>query len=209
MDDSKRYRKELDERYQQRIKKNYGSSEKYLNKEPRKERVGKQMNMNVGNQYRQEVVVIDSNDRDKTKYPLVNDFVVNLSESIKNVLVIRLLRSEYTIDEAYANLIINNQKVPINIFKTFIAFVYMNGYSKIRVANETNSNFFSQISAGIDVKPSMTNNFFYDPYAVVMNPIEKSLKRFHVKICDSEGNVIPIKSDSTTRLILTLGIFTL
>jgi hypothetical protein len=209
MNNNQRYKYELDDRYQRRIKKNTATEDEFLKKENKPVRIGKEINFNINNKYRQQIVVIDSNDRDKTKFPSINEFVLNLSESIKNVIVIRLLRTEYTIDEYYASMIINQNRVPIQFFKSFTTYVYLNGYKKVNIANGTNNEIFSQVSAGIEMLSPISTNFFYDPYAVVMNPIEKRLKRFHIKIMNGEGNKIDIPNESTGRLILTLSIFSI
>jgi hypothetical protein len=209
MNNNQRYKYELDDRYQRRIKKNTATEDDFLKKENKPVTIGKEINFNINNKYRQQIVVIDSNDRDKTKFPLINDFVLNLSESIKNVIVIRLLRTEYTIDQYYTNMIINQNRIPIQISRPFTSYVYLNGYKKVNIANGINNEIFSQLSAGIEMLPPISTNFFYDPYAIVMNPIEKRLKRFHIKIMNGEGNKIDIPKESTARLILTLSIFSI
>ena len=209
MNNNQKYNLELEERYQRRIKKNSAKQKEFLIKEPKTVKIGKELNFNINNKYKQQIIVLDSEDRDKIKYPLFNEFILNTVESLKNVLVIRLLRSEYTIEEYYASMIINQNRVPIQFFKSFTTYVYLNGYKKIQIANDTYNEIFSQVSAGIEVLPPISTNFFYDPYAVVMNPIEKKIKKFNVKLLDSKGNVIPVESTSTGRLILTLAIYTI
>tara|TARA_Y100000389_G_scaffold128022_3_gene125410 strand:+ start:6677 stop:7285 length:609 start_codon:yes stop_codon:yes gene_type:complete len=202
MNNYQRYKCELDERYKHRIKKNTATQDEFVIKKPKPTK-------SLSNQYKQQIIVLDSEDRDKTKNPSINDFVLNLAESLKNVLVLRLIRSEYTIEEYYASMIINQNRVPIQFFKSFTTYVYLNGYKKIQIANGTNNEIFSQVSAGIEVLPPISANFFYDPYSIVMNPIEKKIKRFDIKLLDGKGTKIDIPNDSTGRLILTLAVFTL
>jgi hypothetical protein len=223
------YKNELNNRYQNKIKQNT-SRQKYTpsfddhsfpdnntSREDDRNILKKKSSLENNNipikktihNYKQDIVILDSNDRDKNLYPSINEFYLNLAENLKNVLVIRLLKTEYTLEEYYTSMIINNSKIPIQFFKTFTSFIYLNGYNKIKIANDENPSIFSQISAGIEILPSISTNFYYDPYAIIMNPIEKKLKKFHIKICDSKGKLIDISPDSTSRLILTLAIFRL
>lgn len=193
----KQYSIELDERYQKNVKN--------LDYHP-KTRQHKNGTKKI--KYRQHIVVLDSNDRDKTIYPNVNDWVLKISSHLKNVVAIRLIRAEYTTTEAFSTLLINNQQVPIQVFNTVSAFICLNDYRKLRLGNQEEVAIFSQISPGIEVMPPVTNNFMIDPYAYVCNPIERTLQRFHFKLVNSHGSVIPFDDHSKIRIILTLAIYT-
>ena len=94
----------------------------------------------------QEIIVIDSNTRNKDDYALPNDFVINISETLKNVIALRLVRSEYLLNDAsFTAALINNQPVPLQLFKHIQAFIYLNGYSKIKLANKMTVPIFSQL----------------------------------------------------------------
>jgi hypothetical protein len=205
---SELYKNQLQEKYQKTVKKEARLQEEYLNPLPKKEKIRQEINYNIGNKYRQEIVVLDSEDRDKTKYPFINEFVLTLAETIKDVLIIRVLRSEYT-EKTTGSLVINGVLLPITTVATFSAYINLNNYKKIKVANNTISSFFCQLIPGVTNTPAATSNFFYDPYAVIMNPIEKSLNKFHVKLCNSTGNLLPSDEADTTRLILTLCVYTM
>ena len=157
---------------------------------------------------RQHTIILDSNDRNKSMYPSPNEWVVEINDTIKNCLAIRLLRSEYSLATSFTSFLVNNTRIPIQLFKTVNAYIYLNGYGNIQVANNSSALLFSQISAGIEVLPQITNNFLYDPYAYVFNPIAEKLNRFHVGLVDGKGEKINIEEPDNIRIILTLAVFT-
>jgi len=110
-------------------------------------------------------------------------------------------------DAAFTTALINNQPVPLQLFKHIQAFVYLNGYSKIKLANQMTIPIFSQLSAGVETLPASNGNLKLDPYAYILNPIEEKLDKFHVKILDELGNKIPIIDPDKIRVILTLAIY--
>ena len=96
----------------------------------------------------QEIIVIDSNTRNRNSLP--NDFVIDISETLKNVIALRLVRTEYLLNDAsFTAALINNQPVPLQLFKHIQAFIYLNGYSKIKLANKMTVPIFSQLSPGV------------------------------------------------------------
>lgn len=197
MDKTRRqYYNEIDDRYQKHVQ-NIDYHPK-IKERPKHKKV----------KYRQNIVVLDSDDRDKSIYPNVNDWVLKLSSHINNAIAIRMIRAEYTTTESFSTLLINNQQVPIQVFNTVSAFISLNDYRKIRLGNEEEVAIFSQISPGIEVMPPITNNFLVDPYAYVFNPIEQKLRKFHFKLVDSRGKHIPFDDPSKIRIILTLAVYT-
>jgi hypothetical protein len=156
----------------------------------------------------QDIIVIDSNTRNKDDYLLPNDFVITLSEILKNVIAIRLIRTEYLInDAAFTAALINNQPVPLQLFKHIQAFIYLNGYGKIKLANKMTIPIFSQLSAGVETLPPSNDNIKFDPYAYILNPRAEKLDKFHIKILDGLGEKVPIIDPDKIRLILTLAIY--
>lgn len=192
----KQYYKEIDSRYQKHVQ-NVDFHPKIKEREKHKKV-----------KYKQHIVVLDSDDRDKSIYPDVNHWVLKLSSHIKNAIAIRLIRAEYTTTESFSTLLINNQQVPIQVFNTVSAFISLNDYRKLRLGNEEEVSIFSQISPGIEVMPPVTNNFLVDPYAYVFNPIEQKLRKFQVKLVNSRGELIPFDDHSKIRIILTLAVYT-
>ena len=156
----------------------------------------------------QDVIVIDSNTRNKDDYLLPNDFVITLSEILKHVIAIRLIRTEYLINEpSFTTALINNQPVPLQLFKHIQAYIYLNGYEKIKLANKMTIPIFSQLSAGVETLPPSNDNIKFDPYAYILNPRNEKLDKFHIKILDSQGDKIPIIDPDKIRLIITLAIY--
>lgn len=194
MNNLKQYQKELNEKYKKNENSNKSHHIPNIIKHKRK--------------LVQDIIIIDSNARNKDQYALPNDFVINISETLKNVIVLRLLRTEYLLnDAAFTTALINNQPVPLQLFKHIQAFVYLNGYSKIKLANQMTIPIFSQLSAGVETLPASNGNLKLDPYAYILNPIEEKLDKFHVKILDELGNKIPIIDPDKIRVILTLAIY--
>tara|TARA_Y100000385_G_C13095364_1_gene640938 strand:+ start:1784 stop:2377 length:594 start_codon:yes stop_codon:yes gene_type:complete len=156
----------------------------------------------------QDIIIIDSNTRNKDVNLLPNDFVIKLTEVIKNVVALRLIRTEYIInDSSFTTAIINNNPVPLQLFKHINAFIYLNGYSKLRLANKMTIPIFSQLSAGIENLPNINNNIKLDPYAYVLNPIVEKFDSFHIQILDENGDKIPIIDPNKIRLILTIAVY--
>lgn len=156
----------------------------------------------------QEILVIDSNTRNKDNYRLPNEFVINISETLKNVVALRLVRTEYLLNDAsFTAALINNQPVPLQLFKHIQAFIYLNGYSKIKLANKMTVPIFSQLSPGVETLPASNDNLKLDPYAYILNPMEEKLDKFHVKILDGQGEIIPIIDPEKIRLLLTLAVY--
>jgi hypothetical protein len=156
----------------------------------------------------QDVIVIDSNTRNKDDYLLPNDFVITLSEILKHVIAIRLIRTEYLInDPSFTTALINNQPVPLQLFKHIQAYIYLNGYEKIKLANKMTIPIFSQLSAGVETLPPSNDNIKFDPYAYILNPRNEKLDKFHIKILDGQGEKINIIDPDKIRLIITLAIY--
>jgi len=194
MNNLKQYQKELNEKYKKNENNNKSHPIPYVIKHKRK--------------LVQDIIIIDSNARNKDLYVLPNDFVINISETLKNVIVLRLLRTEYLLnDAAFTTALINNQPVPLQLFKHINAFIYLNGYSKLRLANKMTIPIFSQLSAGIENLPNINNNIKLDPYAYVLNPIVEKFDSFHIQILDENGDKIPIIDPNKIRLILTIAVY--
>lgn len=156
----------------------------------------------------QDVIVIDSNTRNKDDYLSPNDFVITLSEILKHVIAIRLIRTEYLInDPSFTTALINNQPVPLQLFKHIQAYIYLNGYGKIKLANKMTIPIFSQLSAGVETLPPSNDNIKFDPYAYILNPRNEKLDKFHIKILDGQGDKINIIDPDKIRLIITLAIY--
>jgi hypothetical protein len=193
MNNFKQYQKELLEKYKRT--ENKAQSIPPVIKKPKRRLV-------------QDIIVIDSNTRNKDDYISPNDFVITLSEVLKNVIAIRLIRTEYLINDAsFTTALINNQPVPLQLFKHIQAFIYLNGYNKIKLANKMTIPIFSQLSAGVETLPACNDDIRFDPYAYILNPRNEKLDKFHIKILDNQGETIHISDPEKIRILLTLAVY--
>jgi len=205
---NQKYKNEKNERYMKTLaRENINNNYTTVQNEKTDVKLG--MNVYSKNNLKQQIIVLDSLDRDRNLFPSINEYVLRLSESIKNCVAMRLLRTEYVLNNSYSTILINNHEVPINIYKPLSSYLFLNGYSKIKIANESNLQAFHQMSPGIITLPSITNNILLDPYTYVFNPIEKRLKRFDVGLIDNQGKKVDIANGDESRLILTFTVFTL
>jgi hypothetical protein len=157
-----------------------------------------------------DIIVLDSDDRDKNIYPKPNEYVLSLLEELKNVIAIRLLKSEYVLkDNAFNLLTINDQIFPIQAYKNVHAYIYLNGYNKIKMSNRITIPIFSQLSPGINNIPLSTDDFRIDPYVHRLNPVEKKLIKFDIKLLDNKGEIVEIIDPEKIQIILTLIVYRL
>lgn len=193
----KQYEQELKERQQRRINEDRASfNDDYI---------PKTLPQTIKRRFKQQTLILDNtNSIIQSENP--NEFIVELMDSLKNVVALRLLKTEYTMPSSVAYLLVSGKKIAYSIFNTVAVYIYLNGYSNILLCNNKNNELFAQMSVGADMMPALSGNFFYDPYSYIFNPIQKKLKRFHVKICDNAGNILPNTGD--IRVILTIAAFT-
>lgn len=157
-----------------------------------------------------DIIVLDSEDRDKNIYPKPNNYILNLLEDLKNVVAIRLLKSEYLLKDSSFNILtINDQVVPLQVYKNIHAYIYLNGYNKIKMANRITTPIFSSLSTGIHNYPVQNSDFRVDPYVHRLNPIEKTLNKFDIKLLDNKGELVEIIDPDKIQIILTLIVYRL
>lgn len=140
--------------------------------------------------YRIYQFIIDANDRNKTLYPTLKQFVIKTAEPFKNVFAIRLMRSELL----YVSGVLGKG-----------LYVSLNNYKQL-YRNETQDsiNMFARINPGIDQYANTTTNTLDDPYTHVLNPVDPKLQRFEVRLYDF-SNVPTL--DINFNLTLHLAIF--
>jgi hypothetical protein len=134
--------------------------------------------------------IADSKDRNTTIFPDANQFILESTESFKNVFAIRLLKSDLN----YIAAIRGNG-----------LYIYLNDYKLLyRNTEQDNIRMFSKINSGIENHNCITSNILDDPYTYIMNPIEGKLKKFDIK-CYDENNTIT--TDTKFNLVLHLALF--
>lgn len=155
--------------------------------------------------YRLYTLIVDSNHRDTNIYPNASDFVVRVQEVFRNVAAVRILRTEfYQPSNSFGYFVLNEMKVPLQLYNVEHAYLYLNGYISTAVANDTNVALFGRIGPGTEFYPAVTADILQDPYIFVMNPVEPRLRKFHVKLLTHDGNPYPVNN---ARVVLTIAIY--
>lgn len=196
------YEKEQDNRYKKHLKKlNQELKQKEDTKTKQQIESSKQERQKI--KIKKKIVILDSENRDKLNN--INDFNLKLIEEYKNVYAVRILKTEYTYsDSKFDILTINGETISLQGFKSINGYLYLNGYKNIDIASKSTTELFSQLSPGINDFPILNDNIKLDPYTYILNPIEKKLNRFDIKILNSNGDKINIENEAKLRLRLTL-----
>jgi hypothetical protein len=152
-------------------------------------------------------IIIDSEHRDKNIYTESSDFVVKLQETLRDVVAIRVLRTEfYQPSTSLGYFVLNEVKVPLQLYNVEHAYLYLNGYISTAVANDTNVALFGRIGPGTDIYPAVSGDITRDPYIYIMRPAEPKMRRFHVKLLTHDGQKYPVNN---ARVVLTLAVYCL
>lgn len=155
-----------------------------------------------------DIIVLDSEDRDKTQFPNPNHYILTILEDLKNVIALRLLKTEYLLKDSSFNILtINDQIVPLQVYQNVHAFLYLNGYNKIKMSNRITMPIFSQLSSGINNYPVSNDDFRIDPLVFKFNPIEPKLNKFEIKLLDNKGNIVNIIDPEKIQIILTIIVY--
>jgi hypothetical protein len=152
-------------------------------------------------------VILDSSFRDTLAYPNANDFVVRLTEPITNVAAIRILRTEfYQPSNTTGYFVLNEVRVPLQLYNIESAYLFLNGYISTTVANDTNTTFFGRIGPGTETYPAITGDITQDPFIYVLQPMEPRMKRFHIKLLHADGSVYEVNN---ARVVINLAVYSL
>lgn len=226
MDNQKRYALEMQARYLKYLQAEDASEAKVLTRatenerktlrrskkknyaqEPNGESAALTMDRYVATapKYRLYTLIVDSNHRDTTMYPNASDFVVRVQEVFRNVAAVRILRTEfYQPSNSFGYFVLNEMRVPLQLYNVEHAYLYLNGYISTAVANDTNVALFGRIGPGTEFYPAVTSEITQDPYIYVMNPVEPRLRKFHVKLLTHDGQAYPVNN---ARVVLTIAIY--
>ncbi len=157
--------------------------------------------------YRLQTLIIDSGHRDVNQYPNASDFVVKVQEVFKNVAAVRILRTEfYQPSNSFGYFVLNEARIPLQLYNVEHAYLYLNGWISTSVANDTNVALFGRIGPGTEFYPAVSGDILQDPYVYFVNPVEPRLRRFHVKLLTHEGQPYPVNN---ARVVLTLAIYSM
>jgi hypothetical protein len=165
------------------------------------------MDVYVPSKYRLYTVILDSAHRNREQYPYSNDFVLKLQENMRNVVAIRILKTEYYQSENMLGyMVFNDIRIPLQANNVEHAYLYLNGYINTVIANESNIPLFGRIGPGTEQYPSISANPFDDPYIYMMRPVEPKMRRFHIKLLTADGSQY-MAQDS--RVVITLALYCL
>ena len=230
MDTSSQYALEMQQRYLKYVQKENENEARVLQKSVEREerrRVNKikkktrdekyeldhentelAMDRNVRPKFRVYNIILDSEHRDKSVYPNVNDYTIRLQESLRNVVAIRLMRTEfYSPSNTFGYFVINEARVPLQIYNVEHAYLYLNGYISTAVANDTNIALFGRIGPGTEFYPAITGDPLMDPYIYVFRPVEPRLRKFQVKLLQADGALYNYTANA--RVVMTLAVYCL
>lgn len=163
------------------------------------------MDRYISSSYRVYNIIVDSSLRNINEYPSANDFVVRLLEPLKNVGAIRVLKTEFfQPSNSIGYFVINQARVPLQLYDMENAYLYLNGYISTSVANDTNTAFFGRIGPGTEMYPAVTGNLTQDPYIYVLKPADPRLRKFHVKLLSHDGSPYPVQN---AKVVLTIAVY--
>lgn len=166
---------------------------------------GLAMDSYTKNNYNIKTVIIDSEFRDQSSYPLPYDFSVKLTESIKNVIAVRLVRTEfYDTTNNTGFFVINQMRIPIQFYNINSSYLYLNGYSLTQTTNGMLNKIFTRITPGLEIYPSISSDITSDPFTYFLNPVEPKLRQFDIRLMNSDGTSYQLPN---ARVILTVVVY--
>jgi hypothetical protein len=150
------------------------------------------LNKQVKERFKVVNMIIDSTERDMNAYPSIHEFAIQLNEPFKDVLAIRLVRSEVTLADGAA--------APTG------AYISLNNYKLVfRNREQDEVSLFARIPPGYHDKPALQSaDPFSDPFTHVLRPVEPKLTRFDVKVWNKDGTPF---TDSTINVVLQLAVY--
>lgn len=161
----------------------------------------------VPSAFRVSTLVIDSAFRDTNLYPQANQFVVKLADPLRNVAAIRLLRTEfYQPSNTTGYFVMNEVRIPLQLYNIESAYLYLNGYQSMQVVQELNTTFFARIGPGTEIYPAVTGDIRQDPLMYSFLPVEPKLRRFSIKLLQADGSIYDVNN---ARVVVTLAVYCL
>lgn len=210
MNTQQQYALEMQQRYMKYLQREDEQESRLLEKEKRRQQRKQQKQAEQDAQapdiqYRIVTVIIDSDFRDTTLYPNANDFVVRLQDAVKRVAAMRILKTEfYQPSNSFGYFVLNEAKIPLQLYNVSHAYLYINGYTSTITANENNLALIGRIGPGMEMYPAVTGDPLKDPFIHVFRPMEGKMRRFHVKLVNADGSMYPV---TNARVVLTLAFY--
>lgn len=141
-------------------------------------------------------VIIESEARDTALFANANNFIARLDTPLRDVVAIRVLYAELQPHSSTNN----------NNYNQNPAYLYLNGYANLHLANGTATNVFMRLPLGTEQYHSTTENILNDAHAYLCRPQEPKLDRFEVRIVNKTGAIHSTYHDA--QLIVTLAVYT-
>jgi len=167
----------------------------------------------MSHKYKVTNIIIDSSFRNQASYPLANEFVVYIGDVLKNVVAIRILKTEFTQStSANSYFVINSITIPLQVTTGNSPYLYLNNYDKNIVTDGTNSDsstvntFFGRLTPGSELYPAINGNIFNDPFTYIFNPPQAKLARFHIKLLNPDRSLFSLQ-DNTSSVVITLAAY--
>lgn len=150
-------------------------------------------------------VVLDAALRDTALYPNSNRFVVELAEPIRDAVAVRLVRTEFYDPAASAGtVVIGGTAVPLQSYTGPAAYLALNDYANLQVANGQATAFFARLAPGAEQLPAASGDFEQEPHTHVLRPVQRKLGRFEVRVLTATGAPHPA---TAAALSLTLAVY--
>lgn len=143
--------------------------------------------------YRVSNVILDSSF--KSENFADNNFILKLSDPLKNVVALRILRTEFL-----------NTSNKNNNFDN--VYLYLNGYINTYLANETNTQIYGRLIAGTETYTAISSDIRNDPFIYIFRPIENSLSKFEIKLLNADGSLYDLQNNNSS-IIITLAVYTI
>lgn len=211
MNTQQQYALEMQQRYFKYLQREDENEKRLVEKERRKQKKAhkkqeQQLKLTASPQeYRIYNIIIDSDLRDQALYPDASDFVVRLQEPFKTVVALRILKTEfYQPSNSFGYFVLNEAKIPLQLYNVSHAYLYLNGYINTAIVNEGNVALMGRIGPGMEMYPSVSGDPLKDPFIYVFRPVEGKLRRFHVKLVNADGSAYPV---SNARVVLTVAVY--
>ena len=167
----------------------------------------------MSNKYKVTNIIIDSSFRNQASYPLANDFVVYIGDILKNVVAIRILKTEFTQSTTtHSYFVINSLRIPLQVSTGNSAYLYLNNYDKNIITDGTTldssstNTYFGRIAPGAEIYPAVSGNIFDDPFTYIFNPPQAKLARFHIKLLNPDRSLFSLQ-DNTSSVVITIAAY--
>jgi 3-isopropylmalate dehydratase small subunit len=158
-----------------------------------KESAGLALETYVPSLYTVQNVILDSS---FSSYPnnSKNKFLLELSDPLKNVYAIRILRTDF-VNTTNSNPIYN-------------AYLYLNGYINTILANGLNTRIYTKLFNNTNIYPSVSSDITMDPYIYIFKPIDSILNKFNIQIMNADGTLYDF-GENSINLTITLAVYTI